>query len=63
MRRKYKIAINSLGKYNVFYSFWWLPFWIKSNSCYNTFSHIDYAKEYIRKKQNPVYLTDKEVKP
>ncbi len=62
MKRKYKIKLDSIGNWNVFYSFSWLPFWIKSNSWIHSFRNIEDAKEYVRKKQNPVYLTDKEAK-
>jgi len=56
MKRKYKIALDDLGYYNVYYSFWWFPFWIKSNSWISPFKTIDDAKEYINKLRKPVYI-------
>lgn len=56
MKRQYKIKLNSIASYDVFYSFWWLPFWIKSNSWIHTFKSIDEAKIYIEKLKKPVYL-------
>lgn len=45
-----------MGYYNVYYSFWWLPFWIKSNSWIHSFHNIEEAKIYIHKLENTVYL-------
>lgn len=56
MKRKYKIALDDLGYYNVYYSFWFLPFWIKSNSWLSSFRSIDDAKDYINKLKKPVYV-------
>lgn len=56
MKRRYKIALDSIGYYNVYYRYWWFPFWIKSNSWIKSFHSIEAAKEYIDKLENPVHL-------
>lgn len=48
--------LDDIGFYNVYYSYWWLPIWIKSNSWIISFRTIDDAKEYINKLNKIIYL-------